>query len=84
MYNLQRTDKIVSNETFFVQWGLKIPDHGYKAFALIIKTIEQEFIKFFEYSNWIVYQYSRIVSVKKIGKFWEVADFKDFVTNGKV
>ncbi len=21
---------------------------------------------------------------EKIGKFWEVADFKDFVTNGKV
>ena len=22
--------------------------------------------------------------MKKVGKFWEVADFKDFVTNGKV
>ena len=22
--------------------------------------------------------------MKKFGKFWEVADFKDFVTNGKV
>lgn len=25
-----------------------------------------------------------IIFVKKFGKFWEVADFKDFVTNGKV
>ena len=25
----------------------------------------------------------RLIFVKKFGKFWEVADFKDFVTNGK-
>lgn len=24
----------------------------------------------------------RLIFVKKIGKFWEVADFRDFVTNG--
>ena len=26
----------------------------------------------------------RLIFVKRIGKFWEVADFRDFVTNGKV
>lgn len=24
----------------------------------------------------------RLIFVKKVGKFWEVADFKEFVTNG--
>ncbi len=24
----------------------------------------------------------RLIFVKKFGKFWEVADFRDFVTNG--
>lgn len=26
----------------------------------------------------------RLIFVKKFGKFWEVADFREFVTNGKV